>query len=358
MKRVLKGLYYSIYAGLRKMAWVNYYMQIILSKMEKSKIYQYVYWKRIVAQSKNSEKFPEVISFHVTHLCNANCMMCPIPSRKRKDILSFEAYEKIITQDTHGHTPKKVFFTGGETTFDKTLHQKIELTRKVWPETLIKIFTRGDRLNEKVSFDIIKAGLDDITISVDAADPNMYKNIRTNLDLKKILENAKIFNRLRRKINRKKRPMMRFNMICLEKNKESINDYINQMSKYVDIISITNAHNWGGHVNDKTMKGFYDTEEDIKIKKVFTQVKRWPCWLIMTHIPIYWTGDVPYRGTDIDMEYVMGNALEKSIYDIWNSPEYRELRSRHLNFDYDFGLCKRCNCHYNWWQEHAVKSFD
>ena len=41
-------------------------------------------------------------------------------------------------------------------------------------------------------------------------------------------------------------------------------------------------------------------------------------------------------------DYIIGNILEESIYDIWKSPENKRLRERTMRSYFDNEICKNC----------------
>ena len=130
----------------------------------------------------------------ITDKCNFRCRYC-MPREvfneeweflPRDEMLS---YEEIISM-LHSFTElglKKVRLTGGEPLIRKDLQKLIKLIKSSFPEIEIALTTNGSLL-QKYSKILKNAGLDRITISLDAIDNNLFQNMNdTKIHVSKVL---------------------------------------------------------------------------------------------------------------------------------------------------------------------------
>jgi len=99
-------------------------------------------------------------------------------------------YEEIISM-LHSFTElglKKVRLTGGEPLIRKDLQKLIKLIKSSFPEIEIALTTNGSLL-QKYSKILKNAGLDRITISLDAIDNNLFQNMNdTKINVSTVLK--------------------------------------------------------------------------------------------------------------------------------------------------------------------------
>ncbi len=124
----------------------------------------------------------------LTDRCNLRCIYCMpengIPKVKHEDVLRFEELKKIIgTCASLGI--KKVRFTGGEPLILKGIENLIAYTKSFEKINDISITTNG-LLLEDMAFDLKKAGLNRVNISLDTLKKDRYKAITRGGDLDKV----------------------------------------------------------------------------------------------------------------------------------------------------------------------------
>jgi len=88
-------------------------------------------------------------------------------------------------------------------------------------------------------------------------------------------------------------------------------------------------HNYGGSI-------------DLSSYGVPSTVKRWPCYHLWLAPAVSLKGTILACCADVDEKLVLGNIEEKSISEIWNSHEARQLRWEQLNGHFR-KPCKDCD---------------
>ena len=111
-----------------------------------------------------------------TNLCAYRCIVCPREKHTRPTgIMSVDELEFVLGR-VNGHTPEIHLHGYGEPLLDKNLLEKINLVRKLRPESKIVFFsTLGVRLNDGYFKRLATSGISAIRISCYGFSPSTYK---------------------------------------------------------------------------------------------------------------------------------------------------------------------------------------
>jgi len=145
--------------------------------------------------------------------CNLKCTMCPRndPNFKEGE-MSYEMFTRIMDQ-----LPflKEAQLAGlGEPLLHKDLFKMIEYlrTRKIRSV----VVTNGTLLNERNIEKILLSGLDALHVSIDSADPEIYKSIRVGATLQSVTMNLR--NLIDRRNREKSKLEVNVNSILMRRN--------------------------------------------------------------------------------------------------------------------------------------------
>ena len=132
-----------------------------------------------------AKEFPMMVVLSVTYVCNAKCPACPYTISTIRDtysdalFINENLFKKIA--DECGKYGSYIRLTGGG---EPTLHPKIvelvEYAKKV--NAKVGLITNGSLFNEENSKNLLKANIDMIEFSVDAAKKEDYEKIRVGLN--------------------------------------------------------------------------------------------------------------------------------------------------------------------------------
>jgi len=112
-------------------------------------------------------KKPFYVHFYVTRNCNLKCKMCNVWKNKDKKFLSINEI-KIIAKKIKKIGTSHVVITGGEPLLRKDLSEIISIFSKLKISTRLQ--TNGLLLTKEKINQLIKSGIEDITISLDTLD--------------------------------------------------------------------------------------------------------------------------------------------------------------------------------------------
>lgn len=265
-----------------------------LTKIEKFNphLYRFMTYNlfKVYSEIVNSIKYKDKYFFHsisleISTYCNRKCDYCPNKDYETpKESMSWEIFKHVVEE------LKKINYTGifqyhlfNEPLFDDRLVEFSKYVSLHLPNVTQVLISNGDILDISKAKELSEAGIDKFVVTVH--DRNPEKNLERLKPIKKFL-------------------------------------------KYKMRLQTTNElylANRGGSV-------------DIENEKRKAQFKKCPDirTLIITK-----DGDVILCCQDYFKKYVMGNVMEKSLLDIWNS--YKDLREKLLKHNIvELPICKTC----------------
>lgn len=284
--------------------------------------------------------YPFFIWVEPTNYCNLKCVTCPQSMNYsiEKGYMRIETYKKIL-EEIRTFSPMMLsLHLGGESLLHKELTEMIRLAKGKNLE--VTLASNATLLTKEKSEEIIRAGLDGITVNFssdkDGFEKNykgarwdkVYKNIRDFLEIKKEMGKINPF----------------FSIQVLTKNDEdgSIKKNIKDLEQlfydlpYNSIINI-DMHNWSGDFADMLIK-----EPCCEIKK--DKKRYFPCSHLWSSMVIRWNGDIVPCCRDLQSGMVLGNINKETLVEIWNNKEIIELRRKHRDFEYHkVQICKNCS---------------
>ena len=132
----------------------------------------------------------DYIRISITDRCNLRCIYC-MPSKgikpmEHKDILSYEEIIRIVKIAT-GLGVRKIRLTGGEPLTRKNIPYLIASINDIDEIEDISLTTNG-LLLKKYAFQLAKAGLKRVNVSLDSLRPEKYREITRGGDINSVLE--------------------------------------------------------------------------------------------------------------------------------------------------------------------------
>ncbi len=144
---------------------------------------------------------PFVLMIDPSSACNHNCRFCPTGDNKLirstgrfVGTLDFNKYKKIIDDCNDFKNPIKVLrlYKVGEPLINPNFSQMVEYARSNSNIIKIETTTNGMSFNKELNRNIIKAGINQINISVNGiSSEKIYHYTKTKLDFKQYVENIK-----------------------------------------------------------------------------------------------------------------------------------------------------------------------
>lgn len=331
-----------------------------------------VFMKKIdVAFNRTNLLFrPTWIQLEPTTKCNLRCKFCVSPVWDRRGMdMSFEDFKKIIDQFPY---LVDILLQGvGEPLLCKDYIKMIKYCKS--RNIRVTSTTNATLLDREMSRKIIDSGIDIFVVSIDGASKETFEGIRIGADYDKVLKNIKGFVEIR---GNRKKPEIHISFTGNMENISELPDILKLAKELgVDGVDMQGIHFW----NDENLK---EKRNDDTLVHNIGEVKR----IVNESIPlakelcielnVLGTGNRkgPYSDCDLrlhadpklcqkkfkslfvtvdgfvticaahpdprQMNY--GNLLKEDFDTIWNSPQYVELRKRHLKGDIP-KQCRTCS---------------
>lgn len=316
---------------------VNFLLSIDF--IHKNKIYQFFLQKKIKKAIKKYQKIPFSLRIENTNFCNGQCFMCPYPTMKRKKgTMSRKLYKKIINEAHNLNIEYINLHNFGEPLVDKDFVWRVKYAKSKNIKR-ISTNTNGTLLTPILITNIIKSGLDELYISVDAATKKTYQKIRIGLNYDQVKKNIKKIISLKKQL-KLDHPKIILDFLEFNLNKNETQKFINKWKNIVDNVCISQIHDWS---NKKKI----DIGKSISNYVEFSQS---PCRLPFTEMLINWDGTVSLCCQDIEGELVLGDINKQTISSVWKNKKYEEIRKAHLRLKTNnLKLCKSCKLRTFWW---------
>jgi len=334
-----------------------------------------------------------------TNACNLECRTCirniwdePIGRMNSK------TFDRII-EGLESFSPKPTVFFGGfgEPLFHPGIVDMVARVKAL--DATVELITNGTLLTQEMSNRLIESGLDMLWVSLDGATPESYADVRLGAALPEVLSNLKRFRDLRMEAQLLK-PEIGIVFVAMKRNIHDLPSLL-QIGSRLDVARflVTNVLPYTEELRKEIlysralMDMIYQPPllvPHVKLPKIDVDQIAWKslyealcsegqsvsvgdsilgeesdlCPFIKSGATaISWEGNLspclPLMHTYFSFlderrrasrRHVVGNIVERSLYDLWNTPEYIALRTRVQAFS--FSHCVFCaGCELSWANE-------
>ncbi len=296
------------------------------------------YWRRLLRlfhhyRKKNSllPYMPIRLWVELTSHCNYRCGMCPNKdlSNENKGFMSFDLFRKIMDEAAEFAFEINLAHRG-----ESLMHSQVtEMTEYAGQKRLYtRLHTNGSLLNEKLSRNLIAAGLDRISFSFDGFDKETYEKIRAGGNFDNTVNNIRRFLEIKKELGSRKPAVaievINFNQYSGEELKKKKNNFTQRFKNLpLDQFVMKEPHNWAGRLNEAKESRHYCM-----------------CPFPWNALVIFWNGTVLPCPQDFFGDYSLGNAEQQTIREIWNGAQMASLRMKLASGKVeDISACSQCD---------------
>jgi radical SAM protein with 4Fe4S-binding SPASM domain len=275
------------------------------------------------------DRYPPYIQIEPTSVCNFRCIFCyqsdPSFSGKKSGFqggMSVELFRQVVDQIA-GEVEFCSLASRGEPTACRDLPQMLQYAG----ERMIgvKLNTNASLLSEKLCHDILSSNVSTVVFSADAADKERYERFRVNGKFERVIDNIRMFQRIRREHYSSARTVSRVSGVFFDPEQQSFAEMVGFWEELVDQIAFVQYNPWES-VYEAAPSG---------VEK--------PCSDLWRRLFVWYDGTLNPCDTDYKSTLQVGRFPEQSITGAWTGQAYQQLREAHQSGSRaDREPCRRC----------------
>lgn len=268
---------------------------------------------------------PLHLDIEASSLCNLRCTFCdklPLLKKDQLGNLAFDTFKGVM--DQFSAEPDKRLWGlklsyRGEPLINRDVPRMVKYAKE---RGVLDIYfnTNGMLLTEEVSRELILAGLDRISVSIDGTNAQEYEAVRVGAKLDTVLANIQALRKLKEEYQAAY-PKIRIQTVKLPGL---------DLESYVDT--------WKAYADEVAAVDFKD--ESFRNTGLRGD---WACPQLWQRLTIEWDGTVFGCNNDDLRGICLGNVKERSIYDCWHDERLMEIRKLHMEGkSHEVEACNGC----------------
>lgn len=292
---------------------------------------------------------PVIAHIEPTSLCNLSCPLCPAGNgglTRVRERIDLDTFKRII--DKLPDTIRMILlWNQGEPFIVKQLPQMIRYLKQ--RNVYVVTSTNGHYFRKDgIVKQVVESGLDEIIVSLDGADQEVYEKYRVGGKLKWVFEGIQRLVKWKRELN-SPTPLIHLQFILMRQNAHQRGDMIELGRKLgadrlsFKTLQVTDYQGSEDYLPDdpaitrytgKTEEGKYVTRK----RKFFPD----HCLRLWYSLVVNCDGRVSPCCFDKDGDYALGNLIEEPFYTIWRGDAHQKFRQHLLIDRYDLDMCNDC----------------
>lgn len=294
------------------------------------------------------ELFPTVVQVQTVNRCNASCRMCPYPTTwalEPREVMDDALFSKIAAEcaaapELHDFVP----MAQNEPLLDPKLAQRItEFKAQAQPHQIVELVTNGSALTLTRFHQLRDAGLDLLTISVNANSETTYQKVMAGLKWSRLLA---LLEALRQAGSPQVNIYLRF--VKQRENAHEARAFVQRWQRHFNLM-LYDVNNRAGAVSNYS--------QIATVKHALTRrLRRWlgprlfrGCPYVFSIMAIMQNGDVLLCGNDWQAREVVGSVRQSSLREVYNSPRMQAVRELMRQGRYDeIAPCRNCSFRHEW----------
>lgn len=325
----------------------------------------------VIPRSSRPKYGPSHVQIEITTLCNMDCLSCGrryIVNKARH--MPLETFKHIFDQIR----PININLSGlGEPLLHPQIIEIIEYCKK--NESIVNFPTNLSLSNTSVLEGLVRSGIDQIKVSIDAASAATYRAVRGQDKFDRVINNIRTINRWKKKFGCS-HPEIRFNYCLQRYNLEELPKLVHLAHELsITSIYIQDLNYFSVEKEKSRLCGFtrqqlarilddaYSLSRKLNVTTNILNWKRNLNWLYNKTLPKekFQRNSImcyfPWISTFIDVNggvkpcpvfvwdanaEILGNCLEERFSDIWHGGRYQNLRRNFHRNSRPYSICVRC----------------
>lgn len=271
-------------------------------------------------------EYPLLLDIELSTACNLRCPMCytitdAFKKRVHSEFMDMQLFQKILGEIS-GHVPAVRLSLRGESTLHPHFIECIRLCKQ-YGIGEVSFLTNGSNLTESFIKELITAGTDWITVSIDGLDET-YEGIRKPLKFQETLEKIKLFHQLKKQLG-SDRPVIKIQSIwpAIRGHAE---DFYNTFAPYAEWVAFN------------PLIDYLENDQDI------CYIDNFSCPQFYQRLIITTDGVALACSNDENGRAPVGDANQQQIYEIWHGESLDAMRQAQMKPKgfLQYEVCKHC----------------
>lgn len=284
----------------------------------------------IYPSKKILDSYPPYLQIEPTSVCNYRCVFCyqtdsEFSNKKSAQMgnMTFETYKHIVDL-AEGNIEFISLASRGEPLICKDLDKMLEYS--IGKFLNLKVNTNASLMTESLCHSLLNGAVKTLVFSADAAEEELYSEMRVNGSLKKVLKNIERFKKIKEMDYPDNKIITRVSGVMFD-DRQNMESMQALWANLVDQISFVNYNPW---------ENIYDSE--------INTIKE-SCSDLWRRMFIWFDGSVNPCDSDYKSLLKVGEVNDlDDISTLWKSDCYMNLRNKHLqNERLNIEPCRRCS---------------
>jgi radical SAM protein with 4Fe4S-binding SPASM domain len=315
-------------------------MVITLAKPLNLFLAEYSYLKSTFSGNVSVYGMPVSLGVELTNHCNLQCAECASGSgvlTRKRGFMEIGLFDKLIAELRPYLYNINLYFQG-----ESMLHPEFFTFLGKSVKTHTTVSTNGHYLSLENSKELVKSGLNKLTVSVDGMNQITYESYRKNGSLETVMTGIRNIADAKRKYRSPLHIEIQF--LVNRVNESQIPD-IRHFAKEVKAtlklksMQIINQEDMPRWLPSRSKFRRYEKRyEEYEIKSSLPD----KCMRLWFNPVVTWDGKVVPCCFDKDADHIMGDVTRDSFRDIWDGPEFRTFRKSILSGRHMVKICRNC----------------
>jgi MoaA/NifB/PqqE/SkfB family radical SAM enzyme len=285
-----------------------------------------------LAQEAPHHEFPAEVVVETVAECDLACIMCPQSRLTRpRGRMAYELWTRIVDEiaEVEPATLLRPAHLGEPLLMAPEIFRWLRYAKHRGLEQ-VSLASNLNLLRPDHAESLVTSGLDEISVGIDAASLDRYREIRVEGNLERVRRAVTYLADTRARLA-SSTPRLVLHYLVMDENAAEQEAFAEAwQATGIDLeLRFTPRLGWAGH--QPAWQG----------SSRGRGAPRRPCHNLMTTLTVFWNGLVPQCERDWNGRTRHGNLNRQSLHEVWHA-SLAQLRQRHLRGDFRSALC--CDC--------------